>query len=203
MSGIYCIETRWDKRGQTSVEKMLKFIAHYHSSKLDHHVAENEKHFEEHLCKWASSNELEFPILYLGFHGYRRGLTIDNEQSQPRLWNHVRLEQIADFAEGFDTDWSNCIIHFATCSTVAVDRTDLAAFLDSTGFAAVSGYREEVDWIESLAFDMMYLSTLFDVTGSDYISADKMRICRDRLTNSGATQGLCDALGFQITVSET
>ena len=79
--------------------------------------------------------------------------------------------------------------------------SELRAFLEGTGAEAVSGYTTDVDWLASMAFDVMYLGTLLEQVGSKYVRADGMRICRDLLANSEHTKGLGKALGFRMAVN--
>lgn len=58
----------------------------------------------------------------------------------------------------------------------------------------------EVDWLASMAFDVMYLGTLLEKIGGKFIRADDMRICRDLMANSEHTKGLGEALGFRMAV---
>ena len=46
-----------------------------------------------------------------------------------------------------------------------VDKLTRKRFLDCTGVSAVSGYRQDVDWIEPVAFEMLYMSCLQNVLG--------------------------------------
>lgn len=81
-----------------------------------------------------------------------------------------------------------------------VPATELRAFLDRTGVEAVSGYTTDVDWLASMAFEVMYLGTLLEQIGDKYVQADGMRICRDLMANSEHTKGLGKALGFRMSV---
>ena len=197
MTGIYCIETQWGGAKRVSVEKALAFVADFHGATEPVHCrARTPKEFGECLKKWASRSDWAYPILYLAFHGFQKGLEV-RSSGRPSLWDYVRLEQIADLASG---RWGNCLIHYASCSTMDAPDTELRAFLEGTGVEAVSGYSTDVDWLASMAFEVMYLGTVLEQTGDRYLQADRMRISRDRMANSPHTKELGKALGFRMAI---
>ena len=197
MTGIFCIETQWGTGRRVSVDKAISFVADFKGVRKPlHYTARTPEEFDGHLKKWSSRRDWEYPILYLAFHGFRKGLEVRSSGS-PSLWDYVRLEQIADFAAG---KWGNCLVHYASCSTMDVPASELRAFLEGTGVEAVSGYTVDVDWLASMAFDVMYLGTLLDVIGDKYVRGNGMRTCRDLMSNSEHTKGLGEALGFRMAV---
>ena len=52
------------------------------------------------------------------------------------------------------------VVYFGACGVMATHGNRLNRFVKSTGAVAVAGYREEVDWLESAAFDMLALGRL-------------------------------------------
>ncbi len=92
------------------------------------------------------------------------------------------------------------MIHFASCSTMNVRESELSVFLERTGVEAVSGYTTDVDWVASMAFELMYLGCVLEQTGKHYLRAEKMRICRDQMANSQYTRELAKKLGFRMAV---
>ena len=197
MSGIFCIETQWGEEGRVSVKKALSFVADFYGA-TDPVIltARAPEEFNEHLTTWSTRSDWEYPILYLAFHGFQHGLQVRSSGSAS-LWDYVRLPQIADFAKG---KWDHCLVHYASCSTMDVPDSQLAAFVEGTGVEAVSGYSSDVDWLASMALDVMYLGTVLEKTGSKYVRADTMRLCRDRMLNSSYTKELCKALGFRMAI---
>ncbi len=191
MTGIFCIETQWEMGRHVSVEKALSFVADFQGVKEPlHYTARTPEEFDVHLKEWSTRSDWEYPILYLAFHGFGKGLGVRSSGS-PSLWDYVRLEQMADFAAG---EWGYCLVHYASCSTMDVSASELRGFLEGTGVEAVSGYTKDVDWLASMAFEVMYLGTLLERIGDKDIQADDMRICRDFMANSEHTKGLGEAL---------
>lgn len=198
MTGIYCIETKWDADGGVSVKKPLSFVAGFAGvTEPKHCTVGSPEDFDGCLRAWANRTDWDYPILYLAFHGFGKGVQVGGGESSVSLWDYVRLEQIADFSEG---GWAGCLIHFAACSTMDAPTLDIARFVADTGIEAVSGYATDVDWIPSMAFELMYLDTVLSGTGSGYVDRNKMRICRDRLSNSAYSKELATSLGFRMAI---
>ena len=51
------------------------------------------------------------------------------------------------------------IVHFSSCS-VLQDEDACKAFLSMTGAKAITGFNRDVEWVESLAFEMLMFNTL-------------------------------------------
>ena len=196
MNGIFCIETKWEDSGY-SVQKPLEFVTNCHGVRLEFRVAEDPASLDEHLKSWASRSDYDFPILYLGFHGFEKGLQARSGGAARSLWDYVRLEQIADVSDG---NWRNCMVHFASCSTMSTPAESVADFLERSGLEGASGYTTDVDWVESMAFEVSYFNSLLAELGKGYLYAKHLRLCRDRVGNSPYTTALSRALGFTLAV---
>lgn len=51
-------------------------------------------------------------------------------------------------------------VYFGSCLTLKTDPKRLQVFAKQTGARAVVGYRKEVDWLQSAAFDVLLLDRL-------------------------------------------
>ncbi len=78
-------------------------------------------------------------------------------------------------------------MHFGSCGTMRIDKRNLRRFLDTAGADAVLGYKEEVDWLKSAAFETL----LFDIV----VRSSPGRL--QRAVESEA-KGLARELGFRI-----
>jgi hypothetical protein len=105
--------------------------------------------FEFFVSKWPQSRYSRYPILYLAFHG---------EPGQIVLSDGKR--SIEDIASKLSGVCSNKIIIFSSCSTLDIDDTRLSEFLNTTGAIAVLGYKSDIDWIRSVALDLLLIETL-------------------------------------------
>ena len=153
--GIYCIETVWyGSEDRTSVRPILEILEDHLEAKPPYVYRDAATTGELHyyLERWKELKD-KFPILYLGFHGGSRGRfwmkTLDNRKDM------VDYEVLADRLDGA---CQNSVVHFASCSSL--NDMDLNDFREKIGASAVSGYAKDIYWIDSAAFELMYLYQL-------------------------------------------
>ncbi len=130
------------------------------------------------------------PVLYLAFHGYGGE---DGEESG--IWlaeGEVTLRDLGTMMEG---RCANRIVYFGSCSTLDARPAQLDSFLLRTRAIAACGYQEEVDWLESTAFDMLFLGTVQSTT---LRRRDSIQRFDEKLEQ--AVPGLYRNLGFQMKV---
>ena len=108
--------------------------------------------FDFYLKKWRGTTFNDFPILYLSFHGAPGELHVGEGRDKS-----LSLE---DLAERLDGGCRGRVVHLGSCGTVDVHGRELKKFLSRTGALAVCGFRENVNWLESAAFDMLVLGRL-------------------------------------------
>ena len=154
--GVFCVETVWYGKGdKTSIHPVLEAMHEgYLGIPFVYRTAVTSDELHHYLEEWKSLDRREYPILYLGYHG-KAGHIILGEQS---YWgtSSISLEQLA---EGLG-ECDNRVVHFGSCSTLNVKEERINSFLKNTNVSAVSGYKEEVDWTESVAFDMLYIKEM-------------------------------------------
>ena len=154
--GIFCLEGDWlsDLRRPSSVEPILAVIDQQLTPKR-HHIHRDIGTIQElryYLAKWKQKQYSGYPILYLGFHGQNGIIHIGDGRSGT---TKVSLNDLADILDGA---CDRRLIHFTSCSTLGVNGHQLNSFLKRTGALAVSGYKTDVDWIKSAAFELFVLS---------------------------------------------
>ena len=153
------------------------------------------------LKQWAGRDDWKYPVLYLSFHGFERGVHVDDPKGAG--FTRLDLQTIADVFNDNNYDVSNTIVHFGGCSTLAADEAELRRFLRDTDVALLSGYQKDVPWIESLAFELLYVSGLQEaMEGSEEMSPRLFEGYRDRLFDSRKCHGLLEALGFKMVLPE-
>lgn len=75
VTGIYCIEADWD--GPYSVEQPLRFLTEAHKADFEFHGrVRSSTQFGKALRGWVERTDWEYPLLYLGFHGFERGVQV-------------------------------------------------------------------------------------------------------------------------------
>ena len=193
--GIYCIETVWfGTKDQTSVRPMLQLLeSSFLQVPFIHRTAQTKREFQLNLRKWLELRPSEFPILYLGYHGRPGKVEFEDENGSEMTFNSVgeRLSKLG-----------RCnyrLIHFASCSTLNLSDNAAEQFLNKTDASAVSGYMKDVDWMESMALDLLLLESL-QFGGNKQITSDVVKSCRDGLTKNPAYLAFSKSLGFTLAI---
>ena len=153
--GIFCLEGEWWGRldRPSTVEPILKLLRRwkpYYVPYVHRDVATREE-FEHYIAKWTQRAASKFPILYLAFHGDRSTLYIGDRRMKK---NHVSLGELSGMLEG---KCEKKVIFFGSCETLDLHGSSINAFIRKTGALAVLGYREQVDWLDSTAFELVAL----------------------------------------------
>ena len=186
--GIFCLEGHWwGVTGKTSVEPLLRFLethAHYRAPYRHYDVGTREE-LDFYLKKWRGASFNDFPILYLSFHGDAGELYVGEGRDKS-----LSLEDLADRLDGA---CKGRVVHLGSCGTVGVHGHRLKRFCTRTGALAVCGFRNEVDWLKSAAFEMLVLGGL---QGASFLRTNSMRKFDRDLKQSAP--GLYKQLGFRI-----
>jgi hypothetical protein len=151
--GIFCLEGLWetDLRKTSSVRPILELLRVNCGIEHIYRDCATREEFEFYLGKWVLHAYDAFPILYLASHGEQFGLCLGQ--------HNCDLDELASRLEG---KCQNRIIICASCSTLAVDKRHLKRFLFRTGALAICGYRLDVDWLRSSAFELLLLADMQD-----------------------------------------
>lgn len=163
--GVFCLEGYWygDHRDRTSVSPILELVHRYRGVKYLHHKCCTVEEFEYSIKRWKTKSfHSQYPILYLGFHGVSNHILIGKSKlTLPEL-----SEILGDSCE-------KTVIHFGSCSTLDIDRRHIKRFMAETKTIAIMGYKEDVDWLESTAFELKIMAALqrhpFDSKGIEKI----------------------------------
>jgi len=154
MKGIYCLEGIWDEdlREKSSVRPILDLLLSNQGIDHIYHACATKEEVEFFVGKWTQRKYHKYPILYLAFHGEKNILLLGNKKT-------YSLDDLADLLYG---KCGNSIIIFGSCSTLAIRKNYLKKFLDKTGALAIGGYQKDVEWLPSVAFEMLILSQMQD-----------------------------------------
>jgi len=153
--GIFCLEGGWsnDLKDESSVEDalvLLRKVWPYYTPYIRRDVATRAE-FDHYVAKWCQARYAAYPILYLAFHG-TEGTIQFGDLRKPE--NVVTLDELEQSLEG------RCrgrIIYFSSCETMREHGNRLRSFLRRTDALAVCGFRKYVDWLTSMAFDLLFL----------------------------------------------
>ncbi|MDE0050465.1 MAG: hypothetical protein OXO52_11805 [Rhodospirillales bacterium] len=159
-----------------------------------HRTALTMEEFAFQLDRWIELETPEYPILYLGYHGEAGNISL--AEGYDGILNQVTFEAMTS---QLAKRCLNRVVHFASCSTLDLETPVANNFLVQTAASAVSGYTEEVDWIQSLAFDLMYLERM-QYGGMYNLTPNVMNGCRDALMHESPYISLRRHLGFRLHV---
>lgn len=176
--GVFCLEGPWSARltDTSSVRPLLEVLEGRKVIRFIHRDAATLVEFETYLRQWSQRQYSDFGFGYLAFHG---------EPGSIRIGRHVHT--LDDLAGSLHRSLAGRTLYFGSCQTLNIDRDDAEEFRRATGARAVCGYTQEIDWIESAAFE---LNLIHAVTSYDRIDAGFKYLQR---THSGA----CENLGLR------
>ncbi len=149
--GVFCLESNWssDLRDRSSLRPLLELLEQQKAVEAIHRDCGTVDEFEHYLDISTQARYEKYRLLYLGFHGGPGLVRIGGSR--------VEIEQIA---EALDGRAKNTTVYFGTCSTLDVPVKRLDKFLTMSGAKAVCGFRKDVGWLESAAFDLLIIEAL-------------------------------------------
>jgi len=149
-NGVLCLEGDWEEGliRSRSLLPVLQLIKSQSNIPFIHRTASTRDEFRRVIAEWAMAKYAKYPILYLGFHGAPGGLHIGRETIP-----------ICDLHE-FAGKGRNRIVHFGACETLKAPRSVLNRFMELSKFTAICGFRREVDWLHSTAFEILVVEEL-------------------------------------------
>ena len=135
-------KTNSDPKGVVPIEIVYRTVRT--KSDLTYYLSSQDKNI--------SSNNL----LYLASHGIKGFLSFSNNRNEEEFW--ISHDEVCNLLE------ANCKgvfshIHFAACGYFAGDKTwkKYHEIIKASNAKYVSGYRENIDWIESMFVDLAYI----------------------------------------------
>jgi hypothetical protein len=137
--------------------------------------------FRFYLASWTQKRYRDHPILYLAFHGRENILEIGKSE--------LSLDDIGGLLEN---KCARRIIHFGTCGTLDCNRRNITRFLKRTQAVAVCGFRGDIDWLKSVAFDLL----MFEILQYYEISLRGIPAFHTEVRRS--YRRLCVELGFRL-----
>jgi hypothetical protein len=177
--GVFCIEGPWSPRltDRKSVKPLLELLEDVGRVGWVHRQVTVWEALEQVTEQWCQKQYSKFPFGYFAFHGSPGMIHFGRDR--------VSLEELGDLLAG---SCAGKIIHFGSCKTLQVPKKRIDDFQRQTRARAVTGFRRDVDWIESAAFELLL------------IDASMRFKRRDSFKNhmNGTYNGLARKLGFDI-----
>lgn len=175
--GIYCIEANWsnDPKNLMSVAPMLELLSQVVDIPYYHRDAVNADAATALLQQWCLKRFDSYPVLWLACHGSSGMLHFMNDRKNNGRMSIDKLEEVLA-AKGC----GRSLIYFGSCSVLRLNGNRWQRFLRNTGALAVCGYREDVDWIDSAAFELLLLTQMQNnALTRGGAKAMKRNICKD------------------------
>lgn len=189
--GVLCLEGDWwGFKDKTTVEPALQLLAANGELAFDyiHRDVGVVPELEHDLDKWVQKGLARYPILYLGFHGSPGHIYVGDKRQRD---GKITLDWLEDRLAG---KCAKRLIHFGSCGTLDVHGHRINRFLRRTEALAVCGYRADIDWLETAAFEIMLLAQLQRVAWH----RGGMAVVKRRIRENAA--GLERALKFRFEI---
>ena len=148
---IACLESLWNKNieHRLSVAPILELSSKISLAKFVHLSCNTIEELVHHLN--LLKKRRGYGILYLSFHGRPGMIILDGSP--------LDIETLADpdfMGKGFE----NWAIHFGCCEVMKIGEKKKIDFMKRTKALMVTGYRTDVDWINSTVMDLLLLTFL-------------------------------------------
>lgn len=153
-SGVFAFEgdPENDLRAKYSARPVPQFLHDLHGLQYIFRDIGTVEELKFYMTKWLQSTYGQYQVGYFSFHGSPGALALPDGRKAG-----ITLEDLADWIDG---NAQGRIIHFGACSVMRLSTGRLNEFRVATGARAVTGYRRDVLWEESPAFEILMLSAL-------------------------------------------
>lgn len=162
---LVCLETYWSDHGarafhNTSVQPFFAGLATQFDPplRIAHRFVESPAQLAAYTrhggLLWSDPEVFDAPVYYLSFHGAPGTvLTALARLGPARLCGAFKA-----WGAGYDN-----LVHFAACSVLAGTggRRFARQFLEQSGCKAILGYTTDVDWMESMLTDLLFLRRFY------------------------------------------
>ena len=144
---IFCLEGDWtlDLRKKASIRSSLQFLSDNSNINFIHRTCSTREELAFRMEQFRRKRYEVYSICYLAFHGLQNGIKVGSD--------FVTLEDLAEMAENKLQDK---IIHFGACKALGLNKKYVHQFLKKTKALCVSGYKDDIDFLPSTVFDMLY-----------------------------------------------
>lgn len=152
-NGVFCLEGEWhsDLENRASVLPLLDMLERLGEVKAIHRDVGTKDEAARYLGKYAQRGYDDYRVLYLAAHGDRGRLRWSNR-------NFMALDELGRILGTIPEDRS-FYVYLGSCLTMF--RTpQVKRLVIESGAKAVIGYRNDVYWLESAAFELMLLPLL-------------------------------------------
>lgn len=163
---IVCLETYWGDHHtrlfqNTSVRPFLEALGSqfYPPIRVAHRFVESMAHLSHYTghpdgLLWRDPEIFDAPVFYLSFHGSPGTIRSSMENAGARF--------LCGAFENWGGHYAN-LVHFGACSVFGGDDGQAFAreFLEISCCRAITGYSTDIDWMDSMTTDLLFLKRFF------------------------------------------
>lgn len=159
MPAIWAMESKWSSsvRDVRSVTPALEALEAVGAARYAHVAINSPQDFIAQLKRLGQKQHDRFTIGYIAMHG-SPGKVYAGRKSIDLLSVGEELPPAA---------LKKKVLHFGSCS-VLTDEDQQQELLKALGVKAITGFTENVDWMESLAFELLLFNALSYYQRSTY-----------------------------------
>lgn len=188
---IAVIESKWWKRSNTSMRgifELVSDIATDNPSAYHYEMVNTKSAFAEALPRLAQDRQIRY--VCLASHGDAGCISFELSQQK------INRDEFRDILVNIENTPGATLrgIHVSSCAFVT---NDTVQHLFEGGICVkwISGYRKDVDWLDSSALDLLFFNELLNFEG-DETELDAINRTAKRIGKIAG--GLCEELGFGI-----
>ena len=163
---LVCLETYWSDHGarafsSESVQPFFQGLATQFDPalRIAHRFVESPNQLAAYTRRaggllWNDPEVFDAPVYYLSFHGAPGTVRTALARLGPA--------RLCKAFEGWGASYDN-LVYFAACSVLAgaSGRRFSEQFLERSGCRAIVGYQTDVDWMESMLTDLLFLRRFY------------------------------------------
>lgn len=155
--GIWCMEGDWSSRvtDVRSVRVIMQALKDDDRINLVYRHLNRPEDLDVALRGWTQKQHDSYRFGYLALHGAPETVFIGRRKV---TWEHI--ESVAAGALKGGEGRSAKHLHFGSCLVMDTDEPRREEFRRRLGARSVSGFTQEVDWFESLAFELILFDAL-------------------------------------------
>ncbi len=189
-TNICVIESRWEQNKNTSVRSVFELISDLHCGThhaFEYEMANNKNGFIETIKRQLDNKLINYIIIET--HGNNGNITLHNKEEITRTILRNSLIR--------DNNRNLIGLHFGSCSFIG---DDLALFLYEGDISPwwISGYGEDVNWIDALAFEFLFFNMIISKDRENKNSIKVIEEVCGKIKNECA--GLIKRLKFQVYI---
>lgn len=147
---IFCLEGDWNEnlKSKSSILPALELLQINANVESIYKTCSTKEEFFGRIDQLLNNKTKygKHQIIYLAFHGFRGGIMLSDKET-------ITLDEFADRYEG---DLENKMIHFGSCSTLKTHEDDINSFLERTRALSISGYQRDIEFISSTVVDVLF-----------------------------------------------